>query len=239
MISVIIPTYNEEKNIGRCLKSLLNQTLPRDKYELIVVDGGSKDRTVKIARKYADKVILQKSEGVGGARNDGVKLAKYDLIATTDADCIAPRNWLEKIKEDFKEDDIICVYGKQEPLENTFKNRIMLKLMSLLNLITSRLNIHLTVGANMAFRKKPFLSIGGYKTYTAGDDFELPLRLKKKGKIVYDSKIRILFSMRRYEKDNTIKILLNWGLNFVKSKYNLDIKVENYNKRCYQTIDKI
>ncbi|HNL86302.1 MAG TPA: glycosyltransferase, partial [Methanoregulaceae archaeon] len=48
MISVIVPAYNEEKNIGMCLQSLSRQTIPRDSYEIIVVDGGSKDRTREI-----------------------------------------------------------------------------------------------------------------------------------------------------------------------------------------------
>jgi len=88
MISVIVPTYNEEKNIERCLKSLENQTIPRNKFEVIIVDGQSKDRTVEIAKKYADKVIQQKSKGVGGARNDGVEIARGNIIAVTDADSI-------------------------------------------------------------------------------------------------------------------------------------------------------
>src|SRR3989304_1863883 len=101
MISIIIPTYNEENYIEKCLKSLSNQTLPRNKYEIIIVDGGSKDRTIDIARKYVDKVIRQKSKGVGGARNDGVNAAKYGVIATTDADVIVPDNWLERIVKRF------------------------------------------------------------------------------------------------------------------------------------------
>ena len=79
-ISVIIPTYNEEKNIIRTLYYLSRQTLPRKNYEIIIVDGGSKDRTVEIALKYADKVIKQKSKGVGGARNDGAIIAKGEII---------------------------------------------------------------------------------------------------------------------------------------------------------------
>ena len=57
MISVIIPTFNEEENIAQCLVSLSHQTVPRCEYEIIVVDGGSKDATCEIARKYADKVF--------------------------------------------------------------------------------------------------------------------------------------------------------------------------------------
>ncbi|MBI4896489.1 MAG: glycosyltransferase, partial [Candidatus Aenigmarchaeota archaeon] len=77
MISVVIPTYNEEKNIEQCLLNIAHQTIPRHAYEIIVVDGKSKDKTRQIAEKYADKIIIQTSQGVGGARNDGVATAKY------------------------------------------------------------------------------------------------------------------------------------------------------------------
>src|SRR5512138_937433 len=107
MISVIIPTFNEEENIAQCLVSLSHQTVPRDSYEIIVVDGGSKDATCEIARKYADSVFTQTSKKVGGARNDGVMAAKGEIIATTDADCILPPDWIARIAEDFEKPGIV------------------------------------------------------------------------------------------------------------------------------------
>ncbi|HRT12001.1 MAG TPA: glycosyltransferase family 2 protein, partial [Methanoculleus sp.] len=71
MISVVVPTYNEEQNIERCLRSLADQTVPRKNYEIIVVDGNSKDRTRDLAETLADQVFIQTSKRVGGARNDG------------------------------------------------------------------------------------------------------------------------------------------------------------------------
>ena len=68
MISVVIPSFNEEERIERCLASLVKQDFPRNEYEIIVVDGGSKDRTREIAEKYADVVFIQTSPKVGGAR---------------------------------------------------------------------------------------------------------------------------------------------------------------------------
>ena len=76
MISVIIPSFNEEENIAQCLVSLSHQTVNRTEYEIIVVDGGSTDRTCEIARKYADMVFIQTSKKVGGAtkrRSHGIK----------------------------------------------------------------------------------------------------------------------------------------------------------------------
>ena len=68
-ISVIIPTYNQERWIGRCLRSLLNQTMKRDVYEIIVVDDGSQDRTDFALELFRDEITLIKySENKKGAR---------------------------------------------------------------------------------------------------------------------------------------------------------------------------
>jgi glycosyltransferase involved in cell wall biosynthesis len=117
MISVVVPTYNEEKNIEACLRSILNQTLPREKYEIIVVDGDSKDKTRDIASNFADIVIIQTSEGVGGARNDGIMLGSGKIIATTDADCEAYPGWLEVIEKSFEDSNVVAVSGILDPYD--------------------------------------------------------------------------------------------------------------------------
>ncbi|CAG0963376.1 partial Putative glycosyltransferase EpsH, partial [Methanosarcinales archaeon] len=126
MISVIVPTYNEEANITACLQSLCNQTISRDEYEIIVVDGNSKDCTCELAQVYADEVMTQTSKKVGGARNDGILRARGDIVATTDADCIIPPEWLEIIKNDFELHDIVQLYGTVYPIEEGLKHKISL-----------------------------------------------------------------------------------------------------------------
>ena len=124
MISVVIPSFNEEERIEKCLTSLTKQNFPRDEYEIIVVDGGSKDRTREIAEKYADIVFIQTSPKVGGARNDGALRARGEIIATTDADTILPPDWLRRIKQGFLDPDIVMLYGPVKPIEATIKNRL-------------------------------------------------------------------------------------------------------------------
>ncbi len=211
ILSVIIPTYNEEKNIETCLKSLCNQTLKRNVYEIIVVDGNSSDRTRELAKTYADKVIIQKSKKVGGARNDGIMLAKGDIVATTDADCIIPSNWLEVIKKDFENKDIVLLYGGLYPIEPGIKNRLSLIIANTLSKIGyyTRTVYH-TVGCNTAFDKKAFINAGMYKCIDAGDDLEIALRMRKIGKIMRDSRLKVGFSMRRYLQFGTIKSIYEW-----------------------------
>jgi glycosyltransferase involved in cell wall biosynthesis len=212
MISVIIPSYNEEANIGACLESLSRQTVNRDKYEIIVVDGNSKDATREIASRYADLVFIQTSKKVGGARNDGVMRSKGDIVATTDADCIIPPDWVERIGRDFSSDpDMVQLYGPVYPIEGGIKNHAYLALANTF----SRLGyysgtLYYTLGCNTAFRRDAFLEAGMYHCIDAGDDLEIARRMRKIGRVRLDNHLKVGFSMRRYQQFGTLKSLYEW-----------------------------
>lgn len=212
MISVIVPTFNEEEGVEACLISLCDQTLPRDQYEIIVVDGNSKDKTREIAERYADKVFIQTSKKVGGARNDGAMVAKYDILATTDADCFLPRDWLEKVLKDFeKYPDAATIYGIVYPLEPGIKHKLSLlgyNIVSRLGYYTK--TIYMTLGCNTAFRKDIFIEAGMYITADAGDDFEIARRMARYGKVKLDTNLKVGFSMRRYIEFGAVKSIYQW-----------------------------
>ena len=211
MISVIIPTFNEEENIAQCLVSLSHQNIPRADYEIIVVDGGSKDATCEIAKKYADQVFLQTSKKVGGARNDGVKVAKGDIISTTDADCILPPHWVKTLAEDFKDPDIVQIYGPVYPIEEGIGNRFSLLLANTFARIGYySKTFYYTLGCNTAFRKDAFNRAGMYRCIDAGDDLEIAMRMKDEGTIFFDNRLNVGFSMRRYQKFGTLQSLYEW-----------------------------
>jgi glycosyltransferase involved in cell wall biosynthesis len=211
MISVIIPTFNEEENIAQCLVSLSHQSLPRSEYEIIVVDGGSRDQTCEIARKYADTVFTQTSRKVGGARNDGVMAANGDIIATTDADCILPPHWLKRIAEDFSDAGISQVYGPVYPIEEGIRNQISLFFANLFSRIGYySTTFYYTLGCNTAFRKEAFVKAGMYRCIDAGDDLEIAMRMKDFGRIYFDNSLRVGFSMRRYQKFGAVQSIYEW-----------------------------
>jgi glycosyltransferase involved in cell wall biosynthesis len=211
MISVIIPTFNEEENIAQCLVSLSHQTIPRSEYEIIVVDGGSNDATCDIARKYADRVFIQTSKKVGGARNDGARAARGEIIATTDADCILPPTWIKTIRDDFADASVVQIYGPVYPIEEGLGNRFSLLLANTFSRIGyySRTFFY-TLGCNTAFRKNAFMKAGMYRCIDAGDDLEIAMRMKDQGKIRFDGRLNVGFSMRRYEKFGTAQSLYEW-----------------------------
>lgn len=102
-ISICIIILNEEGTIASLLDSLLNQT--KKAGEIVIVDGGSNDKTIEIIRHYQKryngiKLLVEKSTRAGG-RNIGMEIAKGDIVATTDAGCVADKDWLKKITAPF------------------------------------------------------------------------------------------------------------------------------------------
>lgn len=107
-LSIIIPTYNVEKYIKKCIESVLQQNL--DNYEIIIINDGSTDKTNEILEKYKNiksiKIINQKNKGLSGARNTGLKncIGKYVLFL--DSDDFVEKNSIKKILNEIQHNDL-------------------------------------------------------------------------------------------------------------------------------------
>jgi glycosyltransferase AglE len=120
-VSVIVPVYNDPKKIEICIKKLLRQTYPKNKYEIIIVDNNSTDKTPKVVRKYPVKLFFEKNiQSSYAARNKGLKKAKGEIIAFTDSDCQPNKEWLENGVKSLLEKECDLVAGKVSFL---FKNK--------------------------------------------------------------------------------------------------------------------
>jgi glycosyltransferase involved in cell wall biosynthesis len=108
-ISIIIPTYNSEKVLPLCLKSIENQDYPKHKLEIIVVDGGSSDRTVDIARKFGVDKMLKNPLRTGEAgKAVGVEAAENEIIAFIDSDNVLDgKDWLKRMVRPFQDSEIV------------------------------------------------------------------------------------------------------------------------------------
>jgi glycosyltransferase involved in cell wall biosynthesis len=211
VISVVVPAYNEEENIAACLESLNRQTLPRTGYEIIVVDGDSKDRTRDLATPLADIVFIQTSKRVGGARNDGAMRARGEIVAFTDADCVIPPEWLERIRSDFAAHHPVLLYGTVYPKESRFKHRIALGMANTFAWIGYHTRtLYYSLGCNTVVDRAAFIQAGMYRSMDAGEDIEVALRMKNFGRILFDPRLRVGFSMRRYQQFGTLRSLYQW-----------------------------
>lgn len=98
LVSVVIIVRNMQDTIGACIKSIVEQNIPESKYEIIVIDNNSTDKTREVVRQYPVKLFFEEKVGnFGGARNRGVKVSSGDIIAFIDADCIAEKDFLERV----------------------------------------------------------------------------------------------------------------------------------------------
>jgi cellulose synthase/poly-beta-1,6-N-acetylglucosamine synthase-like glycosyltransferase len=95
-VSVVVAAYDAAGVIGACLRSLLDLDYPKDRLEVIVVDNGSRDETAAIVRACARDAILasEPRRGAAAARNRGIALARGEVVAFTDADCVVESDWL-------------------------------------------------------------------------------------------------------------------------------------------------
>ncbi len=232
-VSVVVPTYNEEGGIEAFLRQFGRQTLSRSEFEIIVVDGSSPDRTRERAAPLADRVILQASGGIGGARNDGAAIARADLVATTDADCRLPPTWLEHIVEDFRDPEVIAVCGPDGPVDAGAKARLVYFFVRSVIRAAALVGLYGTGGTNSAFRKSAFLAIGGYRSLPHSDDVDLGFRIRRCGRVVYDPRLFVGLSMRRQEKDGYLRTLFTWLRGDLKVLAGLPIEATDYARQTY------
>lgn len=107
-ISVVVTCFNEEKTIGECLASLMNQSYPEDRYEIVVADGNSTDKTLDVVRSFDRGMprvawVVEPRKGTAAGRNAGIAAARFELVAFIDADCEAPKAWLMTLATSYLE----------------------------------------------------------------------------------------------------------------------------------------
>ncbi|MGA2681836.1 MAG: glycosyltransferase [Candidatus Bathyarchaeia archaeon] len=186
-VSVVIPTKNSSSTLSNCLQSLVRQEYTN--FEIIVVDGHSKDNTIEIAKKYTNKVFFEEGETRASGCNVGIQHAQGDIIAFTDDDCEVPKDWLTQIVSNF-EDETLDVLGgstktpeKSSKIEKAF-GAVQNDLLSLTNSWEStRAACDNVIGCNSAYRKATLIDAGGFnEKLPTAEETELHFRLKQAGK---------------------------------------------------------
>jgi glycosyltransferase involved in cell wall biosynthesis len=177
-ISICITTLNEEESIGRLLDSLLGQT--KKPAEIVIVDGGSTDKTVEIINHYQKRFgkinLLKEKCSRAKGRNLGVEIAKGEIIAMTDAGCIARDNWLEEITESFKHNEIDVAAGFYHMTGSSPVSRAM---QVFLGVTPSKFNINfLPSTRSIAFRKNIWEKVGGFPETQNGTAEDTVFNLK-------------------------------------------------------------
>ena len=197
-VSVVVPTLNRKKYLEACLKSLLDLDYPKSMLEIIVVDGGSSDGTgLMLMENFRNcKIIFERRDGISFARNSGGEIARGEIIAFTDDDCVVDKNWLKNLMTAFKDETIAAAGGPNFLLHpdlfpTKFINSPTLGVFSLGN---EKCSVEFLITANFAIRTDLFKNIkfdvlfGRRQTsiYKWEEDVELCLRLINLGyKLIY------------------------------------------------------
>jgi len=193
-ISIIMPVLNEAKSLRDTLGSLSLS----DNEELIVVDGGSNDETLSIAREFTGKVFQAKS-GRASVMNFGAQKAEGDILLFLHADCILPDDAFPMIRKALGGKDVAAGGFDLGISDPGLRFRIIEFGANLRAHVTS-----LMYGdQGMFLRKDIFNSIGGFADIPLMEDIEISLRLKKTGKIVF-IKPSIKTSPRRWLKEGVL-----------------------------------
>ncbi|WP_300979931.1 glycosyltransferase family 2 protein [Methanomethylovorans sp.] len=188
-VSIIVPCYNEELTLINCIKSMVTQTY--NKYEIIIVDDGSTDGTLDVAKSllhYKNVVVLTKpNAGKASALNFGIKHCRGNIVVCVDADSIFLSDTLLKLLEPFSDSKVAAVSGnvKVANRENVLGKNQALEYILGLNLhrrMFTVLNcVPVIPGAIGAFRKDVVLEVGGYSLDTLVEDMDLTMAISKLG----------------------------------------------------------
>ena len=207
--SFIVPTLNEEKYLQACLSSIVDQKTCVD-YELIVADGGSTDKTVTIAERYADKVICLNRKGIWLGRNKGASRARGQLLLFIDADTSIPRNYLE-VTQGVMQDNQISA------LSNAFRfdkrGRLVEMAQDVVNnylLAKSLAGIGEILGFNAVIGRTTFAKVGGFPDAPL-DDAAIAKKLRKVGRLAYLLEPKVTTSYRRLERSGMIMTVVYYA----------------------------
>lgn len=176
LISVIITTRNEEKNIRNCLESIKKQSYPSDKIEIIIVDNFSEDKTVEIARDYTDKIFVKGPER-SVQKNYGVNQSKGDFFVHLDADMVLSNQVLEECVEKVKGDsNLVALYIPEIVMGDKFFSRVRRFERSFYDATP--------IDGVRFIKRDVFLAVGGFdERMYACEDWDITKKLKKNGKI--------------------------------------------------------
>jgi glycosyltransferase involved in cell wall biosynthesis len=201
-VSVVVPVYNEEAYLDRCLTALTSQIEPAD--EIIVVDNNSTDRSVEIAQKYPVTIVHEKTQGMTYARNAGFDAAHYEIIARCDADTAAPPDWIKKIKHVFATRETDGVSGPIHMPDTAF-GQVFLSILYLELVKFMKGGREMMIGPNMALTKKIWQKV---RTTVCMDnslvheDLDLSFHIQMAGgKIAHDYTNIMVASGRRIRKN--------------------------------------
>ena len=225
-LAFVIPAYNEEALIGKCLESVVAE-IARSGVDasIIVVNNASTDRTGEIARSFASvQVVDEPKKGLVNARDAGFAATEgFDLVANIDSDTIVPPGWLDTVQREFARDPkLVCLSGPYVYYDMSLWSRVLVSLFYGLTYLIYVLNRFIlrvgsvVQGGNFVFKRDAWQQVGGYDRTIQffGEDTDVAVRLSKIGGVKFTFALKMKTSGRRLEKEGVFRTAGTYTLNF-------------------------
>jgi glycosyltransferase involved in cell wall biosynthesis len=220
-ISIIIPVFNEERYLKRCLNSVKSQTLKP--HEVIVVDNNSTDASAEIARNYSFvRVIKEQQQGLVYARTTGLNAASGDLLVRLDADVRLPKNWIETLQHVAAEYPGAAAFTGRGTFYDTPLPRFLgwVQVVMYQYLQFPAMRGYTLWGANMAVRRDAWDAVKAtcHRRNDLDEDIDLTFQLHHKGyRVKYTPKLAAAMSLRRDQTSpkQVLRYVATWPLDYV------------------------
>ena len=180
-VSIIIPALNSEKTLDACLNAIWSMDYPKDRLEVILVDNGSTDGTVKIAKKHNIRIFIKPKVNISVLRNFGAKMARGEIYAFVDSDCLVQRDWLKSAIQILNNSSVGATgCGYEIPPNASWIEKSWFVLRE-----ASRKKVNFIPAGNLIIRRKVFEQVGGFnENLVTGEDYNLCDKIKRAGYLV-------------------------------------------------------
>lgn len=207
--SFISTILNEENSINEFIRSLLEQTKKPD--EIIIVDGGSTDKTIEILKTYKQINIFKKVGNRSIGRNYAISKAKGGIILCSDAGCILDKNWVKNITEPFRSPGVDVVAGYYKGKASTvFEKSLVPYVLVMKDKVDPKSFLPAT--RSMAFRKEVWKKIGGFpENFSYNEDYVFAKKIQKQGFNIFFTKDAIVYWLPRKNMREASKMFFNFA----------------------------
>ncbi|HTP13931.1 MAG TPA: glycosyltransferase [Bacteroidota bacterium] len=196
--SIVVPTYNEERYVARCLQSIRDQRYDRTQFEIIVADANSSDRTREVSVPLCDKFVSTEKRGIALGRNLGAANASGDYYVFVDADAILEQDFLSQLDLSFRDANVVAVTGLARPSDGKVFQRLVYRGTYVLVRLFAAVGIPLFPGICVAYRSVAFRRANGFREdFGIVEDLDLSRRVSATGKCVVNNGAIAHVSTRR------------------------------------------
>jgi len=221
--SVVIPVFNRPDEVDELLQSLSRQTLPRDEFEVVVVEDGSQTPCEEVVKRYADaldvRYFRKDNSGPGPSRNYGVERAQGEYVLILDSDVVLPDTYLECVEKELQEHP--CdIFGGPDAAHKDFTDTQKAINYAMTSFFTTggirggkqKLDKFYPRSFNMGVRRTVYQELGGFAKMRFGEDIDFSYRLKESGHEARLFPSAWVWHKRRTDFDKFFRQVFNSGI---------------------------